>query len=47
MTARKMMVAALNDPDFDWQEAERLAALSDFCVLDELRSIRKEMEDDR
>ena len=44
VTARKMMVAALNDPDFDWQEAERLAALPDFCVLNELRSIRREIE---
>ena len=43
-TARKMMVAALGDPKFDWREAERLAALPDFGVLEELRALRKEVE---
>ena len=43
-TARKMMVAALGDPDFNWGEAERLAALPDFGVLEELRKLRKEVE---
>lgn len=44
VTARKMMVAAINDADFDWVEAERLAALPDFGVLKELRALRKEVE---
>jgi hypothetical protein len=43
-TARKMMIAALGDEKFDWGEAERLAALPDFGVLDELRALRKEVE---
>ena len=43
-TARKMMIAALGDSRFDWSEAERLAALPDFGVLDELRALRKEVE---
>ena len=42
-TARKMMVAAAGDPDFDWGEAERLAALPDFGVLEELRKLRTEV----
>ena len=42
-TARKMMVAAVNDPDFNWNEAERLAALPDFGVLEELRRLRAEV----
>ena len=43
-TARKMMVAAIGDPDFNWGEAERLAALPDFGVLEELRKLREEVE---
>ena len=43
VTARKMMVAALGDSDFDWNEAERLAALPSFGVLDELRKLRMEV----
>ena len=43
VTARKMMVAAAGDPDFDWSEAERLAALPDFGVLEELRKLRAEV----
>ena len=42
-TARKMMVAAIGDPDFNWGEAERLAALPDFGVLEELRKLREEV----
>ena len=42
-TARKMMVAAVGDADFNWGEAERLAALPDFGVLDELRKLRAEV----
>ena len=42
-TAQKMMVAALGDPDFNWGEAERLAALPDFGVLEELRKLREEI----
>ena len=38
-----MMVAALNDPNFDWAEAERLAALPDFGVLAELRALKEEV----
>ena len=44
VTARKMMVAAVNDMAFNWTEAERLAALPAFGVLDELRQLRKEVE---
>jgi hypothetical protein len=43
VTAKKMMVAAVNDVNFDWAEAERLAALPSFGVLDELRKIRMEI----
>ena len=42
-TARKMMVAAVGDPDFSWNEAERLAALPSFGVLEELRRLRTEV----
>jgi hypothetical protein len=38
-----MMVAAVGDHDFDWSEAERLAALPDFGVLEELRKLRAEV----
>ena len=44
VTARKMMVAALNDSDFNWNEAERLAALPDFEVLEEMKKLRLEVE---
>jgi len=37
---------ALNDAAFDWTEAERLAALPDFDVSDELRKLKAEMRDD-
>ena len=43
VTAKKMMVAAMNDPHFDWNEAERLAALPDFGVLAELRALKEEV----
>ena len=43
VTAKKMMVAAVNDVDFNWEEAERLAALPSFGVLDELRKLRQEV----
>ena len=39
-----MLVAAISDPNFNWGEAERLAALPDFGVLAELRRLRAEME---
>ena len=42
-TARKMMVAAFGDPNFNWDEAERLAALPSFGVLEELRRLRTEV----
>ena len=35
---------AIGDPDFNWDEAERLAALPDFGVLAELRKLREEVE---
>ena len=44
VTARKMMVAELNDSDFNWNEAERLAALPDFGVLEEMKKLRLEVE---
>ena len=37
---------ALNDAAFDSTEAERLAALPDFDVSDELRKLKAEMRDD-
>ena len=43
VTAKKMMVAAVNDADFNWEEAERLAALPAFGVLEELRKLRQEI----
>ena len=43
VTARKMMVAAMNDPAFDWTEAKRLAALPDFGVLAELCALKEEV----
>jgi hypothetical protein len=43
VSARQMMAAALNDENFDWQEAERLAALPDFRVSDELRRMKEEL----
>ena len=43
VTARKMMVAALGESDFNWNEAERLAALPSFGVLEELRKLRMEV----
>ncbi len=44
VTARKMMVAAVKDSDFNWSEAERLAALPDFGVLAEMKKLREEVE---
>ena len=43
VTARKMMVSAVDDPNFNWDEAERLAALPSFDVLEELQSLRTEV----
>lgn len=43
-TARKMMVAALADTAFNWDEARRLAALPSFGVARELESLRREVE---
>ena len=42
-SARQMMAAALKDANFDWVEAERLAALQDFSVLSQLRRLREEI----
>ena len=42
-SARQMMAAALKDADFDWVEAERLAALRDFSVLSQMRRLREEV----
>ena len=35
---------AIGDSDFNWDEAERLAALPDFGVLAELRKLLEEVE---
>ena len=43
-SARQMMAAAICDRNFDWAEAERLANLPDFKVLDGMRRFRAEME---
>ena len=42
-SARQMMAAALKDADFDWVEAERLAALQDFSVLSQMRRLKEEI----
>ena len=42
-SARQMMALALEDPDFDWAEAERLAASPDFDILGEMNRLREEM----
>ena len=42
-SARQMMAAALKDADFDWAEAERLAALRDFSVLSQMRRLKEEI----
>lgn len=42
-SARQMMASALEDKEFDWQEAERIAALPDFAVLEELRGLKEEI----
>ena len=46
-TAKKMMVAALADGNFDWDEARRLAALPSFAVVEELEKLRRETENGR
>ena len=42
-SARQMMAAALKDADFDWAEAERLAALRDFSVLPQMHKLKEEI----
>ena len=42
-SARQMMAAALKDANFDWVEAERLAALRDFSVLSQMRRLKEEI----
>jgi len=42
-SARQMMVAALKDGNFDWAEAERLAAMRDFDVLPRFRKLKAEV----
>ena len=42
-SAWQMMAAALKDADFDWAEAERLAALRDFSVLPQMRRLKEEI----
>lgn len=42
-SARQMMASALEDRDFDWNEAERLADLPSFKVLPELRKLKAEV----
>lgn len=41
--AVQMMASALEDRDFDWAEAERLADLPSFKVLSELRTLKAEV----
>ena len=42
-SARQMMAAALKDANFDWVEAERLAALREFSVLPQMRRLKEEI----
>lgn len=42
-SARQMMATALADESFDWGEAERIADLPDFKVLEGLRRLRQEV----
>ena len=42
-SARQMMASALKDPEFDWQEAERLANLPDFAVSGRMAALKREM----
>ena len=42
-SARQMMATALADESFDWGEAERIANLPDFKVLEGLRRLRQEV----
>jgi len=42
-SARQMMAAALADASFDWTEAERLAALPDFAVSEQMTALKKEI----
>ena len=41
--ARQMMASALEDADFDWVEAERIADSLAFKVLDEFRALKEEV----
>lgn len=43
-SARQMMSAALADEEFDWAEAERIAAHPDFTVSGEFAALKREME---
>ena len=42
-SARQMMATAIVDESFDWGEAERIADLPDFKVLEGLRRLRQEV----
>ena len=42
-SARQMMASALADESFDWDEAERIADLPDFKVLERLRRLKQEV----
>lgn len=44
-SARQMMASALADASFDWTEAKRLAALSDFAVAEQLETLKREIAD--
>ena len=44
-SARQMMASALADASFDWTEARRLAALSDFAVAEQLETLKREIAD--
>jgi len=43
LSARQMMAAALADKAFDWSEAERLAALPDFAVTEQMSALKREV----
>ena len=46
MLDRQMIATTLKDKAFDWPEAERLAVLPDFGILDEFRRLKQEVSDE-
>lgn len=45
-SAKQMMVSALKDERFDWDEAVRLADLPDFKILNEFMRLKQEVADE-